>query len=49
MSDDYLEAKRLHAEAQRLRDEAAELNATLIENCVTGTMRSAKPGIGWIL
>ena len=28
MSDDYLEAKRLHAEAQRLRDEAAELNAT---------------------
>jgi hypothetical protein len=30
MSDDtgYLEAKRLNAEAQRLRDEAAELNAT---------------------
>ena len=30
MSDDtgYLEAKRLHAEGQRLRDEAAALNAT---------------------
>jgi hypothetical protein len=30
MSDDtgYLQAKRLQAEAQRLRDEAAELNAT---------------------
>jgi hypothetical protein len=25
---DYLEVKRLHAEAQRLRDEAAELNWT---------------------